>query len=111
MDFAADAAGGSNLLPADPAIRERAESILAGLGGSAERLIPADLVTASGSGLDPHVSLAAAQFQVPGVAAARGMSEGDVKRVVEAMAEELPLDGGTVVNVLEPNLALDAARP
>lgn len=108
--YAADAASGSNLSPANPAIRGRAEPIVARLGGSAKRLVPADLVTASGSGLDPHVSLAAAQFQVPRVAAARGMSEDEVRRVVDETADGLPLDGGAVVNVLELNIALDVLQ-
>lgn len=108
-DYAADAAGGSNLSPTNPALAERAGPIVAALGGSAGRPVPADLVTASGSGLDPHVTPAAAEYQVPRVAAARGMSEDDVRRVVRRVAETLPLGGGTVVNVLELNLALDAA--
>jgi K+-transporting ATPase ATPase C chain len=110
VEYAADAAGGSNLSPANPVITERAEPIIARLGGTAERPVPADLVTASGSGLDPHVTLAAAEYQVPRVAAARSMSEDDVQRVIRDAAEELPLSGGTVVNILELNLALDAAR-
>lgn len=110
VNYAADAAGGSNLSPTNPLITERAETIIAELGGTADRPVPADLVTASGSGLDPHVTPAAAEHQVSRVAAARGMSEDDVRRIVGKTAEELPLGGGTIVNVLELNLALDAAR-
>ncbi len=111
VDYAADAAGGSNLSPTNPAIAERAEPIIARLEGSSERLVPADLVTASGSGLDPHISLAAAEYQIPRVADARGLSEDYVQRLVHEYAEDVPLSGGTLVNVLELNLAvLDAVR-
>ena len=54
-------------------------------------------------------TLAAAEFQVPRVATARGIAEDDVRRIVRDVAEALPLGGGTVVNVLGLNLALDAA--
>ena len=73
VGYNAAAAGGSNLSPANPAVAERARATLAALGATAARPAPPDLVTASGSGLDPHVTLAAARYQAARVAAARGV--------------------------------------
>ncbi|MEN9061111.1 potassium-transporting ATPase subunit C [Ponticoccus litoralis] len=73
VDYDAAGAGGSNLSPANPELTERAEALISAHGGATEeRPIPADLVTASGAGLDPHISLEGALFQAERVATARG---------------------------------------
>jgi len=75
--------------------------------------VPIDLVTSSASGLDPHVSPAAARFQAPRVARERGVGEADVRRMIEARVEgrQWGLFGEPRVNVLELNLALDERWP
>lgn len=110
------AAAGSNLAPSNPALRERvaaSSAAIAGREGAAAADIPVDLVTASGSGLDPHLSPAAARLQVARVARARGITVDSVQAAVEAhtLPPTLGVFGQSRVNVLELNLALDALAP
>jgi K+-transporting ATPase ATPase C chain len=107
---------GSNLGPLNPALRERAEArrkMLQGADPENESPIPVDLVTASASGLDPHVSVAGALYQVPRVARVRGVSQEQVIRLVkESTTGRLAgVFGEPVVNVLQLNLALDQRAP
>ena len=109
VDYNGAGAAGSNLSPTSPGITERAQEIIKKYGANAENPIPADMVTASGSGLDPHITLAAAKFQMPRVAKARGMSEAELRKIIDSQVE---YPGGImrnepIVNVLMLNLALD----
>jgi K+-transporting ATPase ATPase C chain len=110
-DYNASATAGSNLSPTSLKISERAEEIISRLQPGDGQLVPADLVLASGGGMDPHITLAAAMFQVPRVAAARTLSGDRVKELVNQHTDSptlAALGGEPIVNVLELNLALDA---
>ena len=103
---------GSNLGPANKALIERVKGDVESLKKeNASSSVPIDLVTTSGSGLDPHVSPEAALFQVPRVAKARNMTEDRVRQLVTERTEGrfLGLLGEPRVNVLTLNLALDEA--
>jgi K+-transporting ATPase ATPase C chain len=107
------ASGGSNLGPTNKdlitQITGRVKSFRqSGIQGP----LPADLVTASGSGLDPHISPAAAVYQVTRVAKARGLDEAKVRALVvqHTKGRQFGILGAPVVNVLELNLALNALR-
>lgn len=107
------ASGGSNLGPSNPALLEAVKARLAALHAADpdnRAPVPVDLVTASASGLDPHISRAAADWQAARVARVRGLPEATVRSLVEAHAEgrRFGFFGEPRVHVLALNLALDA---
>ena len=108
---AADSSG-SNYGPTNPALLEAIQAridALKAVDPENQEPIPVDLVTSSGSGLDPHISIAAAQYQVPRVARYRGLSEDEVSALVDRFTEgrQFGILGERRVNVLKLNLALD----
>jgi K+-transporting ATPase ATPase C chain len=113
--YNAMASTGSNLGPLNPALVETARARLAALRAadpSSTAPVPVDLVTASGSGLDPDISVASAMVQAPRVARERGLSADAVTRMVRRHTQQRTMGvlGEPVVNVLELNLALDAGE-
>jgi K+-transporting ATPase ATPase C chain len=104
---------GSNLGPTNTILIERVKTDVQKLHSENPNVpIPVDLVTASGSGLDPDISPAAAEFQIPRVAHSRGMKEDDVRTLVQkhTNGRDLGFLGESRVNVLELNLELDAVH-
>jgi potassium-transporting ATPase KdpC subunit len=113
--YNAASSSGSNLAPSNPALLDEVKARIAALQAAdpvSRAPIPVDLVTSSGSGLDPNISVAAALYQIPRVAKARGLSEDVVRELVvqNTQGQQLGVLGEPRVNVLELNLALDEIK-
>lgn len=114
--YNAQGSGGSNKGPCDPdhlaTVQARIDTFLVHNPGVARADIPSELVTASGSGLDPHLSVQAAAVQAERIAKARGITATAVQELINSHTDGplLGLFGPAIVNVLELNLALDALK-
>lgn len=114
--YNAATSAGSNYGPMNPSLKGIVQARIDALKAADPTNmlpIPVDLVTASGSGLDPHISIAAAMYQVPRVAGVRGWSEEEVKSLLEKYTEDRQFGilGEPRVNVLLLNMALDGIQP
>jgi len=112
--YDATASSGSNLGPTNKALIDRVKTdVQKAQAENPSTPVPVDLVTASGSGLDPEISPAAAEFQIPRVARERGMKEEDVRALVQkhSKGRNLGFLGEPRVTVLELNLDLDSVHP
>jgi K+-transporting ATPase KdpC subunit len=114
--YNAASSSGSNLGPSNPALLDQVKARIAALKAADPtntQPIPVDLVTSSGSGLDPDISVAAALYQLPRVARLRGLSESALRSLVDQYIQGRTLGflGEPRVNVLELNLALDGIKP
>ena len=111
VDYNAAGSGGSNKGPSNPdylaVVQQRIDSFLVHNPGIKKEEIPAEMVTASGSGLDPHISPASAYIQIARVARQRGIGEARIRSLVDGHIEKNPV-GPDVINVLKLNVALDA---
>ena len=116
VDYNGGGSGGSNKGTNNPEylseVESRIESFMSAHPYLGRAEVPSELVTASGSGLDPDISVRGAEVQIRRVAASRGMSEDAVRKIVEASVERpwLGLFGTYKVNVLKLNVALDEAQ-
>jgi K+-transporting ATPase ATPase C chain len=112
--YDATSSSGSNLGPTNKILLDRVKSDVAKAAAeNSTAPVPIDLVTSSGSGLDPHISPAAAEFQIPRVARERKLSEADLRALVQKFTQgrQFGILGEPRINVLELNLELDSSHP
>ncbi len=109
VDYNASSSGGSNLSPVNPELHARARHIIKRLNLQTPISVPADLVTASGSGLDPHITLKAVLAQSERIASVRGLPVSSVVKLLKNLSRTTGgfLYSDPMVNVLDINLALD----
>jgi potassium-transporting ATPase KdpC subunit len=110
--YDATSGSGSNKSPTSDDLKKRAQEVVARYGATAAKPLPPELAAASGSGLDPHISVEAARYQAARVAQARGKSVAEIETLIGAHTVTVGglLASVPVVNVLELNLALDKAQ-
>jgi K+-transporting ATPase ATPase C chain len=110
VNYAADASGGSNYGPSNPdylkKVEARIDTFLKAHPYLTRKEVPSELVTASGSGLDPHIPVNAAYVQINRVASARKVPAERIRKIVDSLQEN-PVTGPAVVNVLKLNVALE----
>lgn len=113
VDYNAAGSAGSNKGPSNPdylqIVQDRIDTFLAHNPGITKDQIPAEMITASGSGLDPHISPASAYIQVKRIAAVRGLDQSKIKALVDEHIAANPV-GPDVVHVLKLNIALDQLK-
>lgn len=114
VDYNAAGSGGSNKGPSNPGylqiVKDRIDSFLVHNPGISKEQIPAELVTASGSGLDPHISPASAYIQVKRIATVRGLPEEKVKALVDQNIEKSWIGPAEKIHVLKLNITLDQLK-
>lgn len=111
IDYDASTSGGSNLGPTNEKllerVKERIRQIRRENGLPSDATVPADLILASGSGLDPYISVEAALVQVPRIAKVRGLDEATLRGLIKEHQRKDPFGNAYIINVLELNIALD----